>query len=117
MLKTLFAKFADMEGEHMETLSRRYHVAAPSPSLGFRTAQAALFAGIDNRPQDPANLLRIAIAFEERAVTFFSERGEQAPKDSPERELYKELAAEEREHVALLTTEYQRFASGKPGLM
>ena len=32
-------------------------------------------------------------------------------------ELYKELAAEEREHVALLTTEYDRWKIGKPGLL
>ena len=39
------------------------------------------------------------------------------PEGSPERQLYKELAAEEREHVALLTTELERWKAGKPGLM
>jgi rubrerythrin len=34
-----------------------------------------------------------------------------------ERELYKELAAEEREHVDILATEFNRFKAGKPGLL
>ncbi|HET7752556.1 MAG TPA: NADPH-dependent glutamate synthase [Anaeromyxobacteraceae bacterium] len=117
MLQELFAKFAAMEGEHMATLSRRYHAEVPVPSSEFRTERAAVYAGIPNRPEDPANLFRIAIAFEERAVKFFSERGEQCPAGSVERELYRELAAEEREHVALLTTELERWKAGKPGLL
>jgi rubrerythrin len=76
-----------------------------------------VYAGIDNNPQDPANLFRIAIAFEQRAVRFFSEKGAEAAEGSPERQLYKELAAEEREHVDLLTTEYNRYKAGKPGML
>ena len=34
-----------------------------------------------------------------------------------ERELYRELAAEEQEHVDLLTTELERFKAGKGGLL
>jgi rubrerythrin len=62
-------------------------------------------------------LFRIAIAFEERAVKFFAEHGAHAPEGTMERDLYKELAAEEREHVALLTTEYERWKAGKAGLL
>jgi rubrerythrin len=117
MLKELFGKFAEMEKEHMATLSRRYHADVKQAGEGFRTERAAVYAGIDNNPQDPANLFRIAIAFEQRAVKFFSEKGAQAAEGSPERQLYKELAAEEREHVDLLTTEYNRFKAGKPGML
>jgi glutamate synthase (NADPH) small chain len=117
MLRDLFGKLAEMEGEHLDTLSRRYHAEVPEASEGFRVDRAAIYAGLENRPEDPANLIRIAIAFEERAVRFFSERGEQAPESSVERQLYKELAAEEREHAALLTTEYERWKVGKPGLL
>ncbi|HTN52305.1 MAG TPA: NADPH-dependent glutamate synthase [Anaeromyxobacter sp.] len=117
VLKALFAKFAGMEREHMETLSRRYHADVPAPSDSFKVDRAAVYAGIPNRPEDPANLFRIAIAFEQRAVKFFTERTEQTPAGSAERQLYKELAAEEREHVELLTTEYERWKAGKPGLM
>jgi hypothetical protein len=34
-----------------------------------------------------------------------------------ERQLYKELAAEEAEHVAILTTEFERWKQGKPGML
>ncbi len=117
MLKDLFSRFAAMEQEHMETLSRRYHAALPTPSADFQIDRAAIFAGVDRKPEDPANLFRIAIAFEQRAVDFFSREGERAPEGSVERELYRELAAEEREHVELLTTEFRRWEAGKAGLL
>jgi homotetrameric NADPH-dependent glutamate synthase len=117
ILKELFAKFSGMEKEHMATLSRRYHAEVPVPSQDFKVDRAAVYAGIPNKPEDPANLFRIAIAFEKRAVKFFEERVASTAEGSVERELYKELAAEEREHVDVLTTEYERWAKGKPGLL
>ncbi len=117
LLQELFGKFAEMEKEHMATLSRRYHAEVPKPAGGFKVDRAAVYAGIPNRPEDPANLFRIAIAFEQRAVKFFTERGTQCAEGSPERQLYKELAAEEKEHVDLLATEFERFKLGKPGLL
>lgn len=116
-LRDLFGRLAAMEQEHMETLSRRYHAELPKPAADLQIDRAAIFAGVERKPEDPANLFRIAIAFEERAVKFFSEQGAQAAEGSVERGLYKELAAEEREHVALLTTEYQRWKAGKAGLL
>ena len=116
-LRTLFGKFAEMEKEHMQTLSGRYHVDVSEASEGFKTERAAVYAGIPNDPQDPANLFRIAIAFEQRAVKYFSEKGASCAPGSMEQQLYKELAAEEREHVDILTTEYNRFKAGKPGLL
>ncbi len=116
LLRDLFGRMAEMEKEHMATLSRRYHAQVPAPGE-FKVDRAAVYAGIPNRPEDPANLFRIAIAFEERAVKFFTERGEAAAAGSPEKELYRELAAEEKEHVALLTTELERWKQGKPGLI
>ena len=107
---------AEMEKEHMATLSRRYHAQVPAPG-DFKVDRAAVYAGIPNKPEDPANLFRIAIAFEERAVKFFSERGAACAEGSPEKQLYKELAAEEREHVDLLTTELERWKAGKAGLI
>ena len=101
----------------METLSKRYHADLPQPAEDFQIDHAAIFAGVVRKPEDPANLFRIAIAFEERAVTFFSKQGANSPEGSVERGLYQELAAEEREHVALLTTEYERWKAGKAGLL
>jgi rubrerythrin len=116
-LRELFGRFAEMEEEHMETLSKRYHVDIPAPAADFQLDRAAIFAGVDRKPEDPANLFRIAIAFEQRAVDFFAAESEKAPAGSIERELYRELAAEEREHVALLTTEFQRWQAGKAGIL
>jgi rubrerythrin len=116
-MRDLFGQFAEMEKEHMDTLARRYHAMVPAPSAAFSVERAAIFAGLETRPEDPGDLFRIAIAFEERAVQFFTERSDLADADSAERQLYRELAAEEREHVALLTTEYARWREGKPGLL
>jgi rubrerythrin len=117
VLRELFGRFAAMEQEHMHTLAKRYHATLPQAAEDFQLDRAAIFAGVDRRPEDPANLFRIAIAFEERAVEFFAGEGERAPEGSVERELYRELAAEEREHVQLLTTEYRRWQSGKAGIL
>jgi glutamate synthase (NADPH) small chain len=116
-LKELFTRFAAMEHEHMETLSRRYHTQVPAPSDRFRLDLAAIQTGLDPRPEDPASLFATAIAFEQRAVAFFTERAERAAAGSAENQLYKELAAEEREHVAVLSTEYDRWKQGKAGLL
>jgi len=116
-LRDLFGRLAEMEQEHMATLSRRYHAELPPPAGDFQIDRAAIFAGVDRHPEDPANLFRIAIAFEQRAAKFFAERGAQAAEGSAERALYKELAAEEREHVEILTTEYGRWQSGRAGLL
>lgn len=116
-MRALFARLAVMEGEHMETLSRRYHVDVPEPSPAFRIELAAIFASVESRPQDPANLFLIAMALEQKAAAFFAERAGRAPDGSVERRLYQELAAEEREHAALLATEYKRWRAGKPGLL
>jgi glutamate synthase (NADPH) small chain len=118
VLKELFSKFAGMEKEHMDTLAKRYHIEIPAPSDAFKIERAAIYTGVgEGSPDDPDNLFRIAIAFEERAVKFFSERGKKTAKGSMESELYKELAAEEREHVEILSTEYERWKEGKAGLL
>jgi glutamate synthase (NADPH) small chain len=116
VLRELFARFAAMEQEHMDILSKRYHATLPA-AADFQLDRAAIFSGVDRKPEDPANLFRIAIAFEQRAVDFFSREGDRAPDGSVERELYGELAAEEREHVALLTTEFRRWETGKAGIL
>lgn len=114
-LQDLFGKFAAMEAEHLATLARRYHITASVPPSDFPVVRAAIYAGVENHPEDPINLFRIACAFEERAVQFFTERVATAPANAAR--LYRELAAEEREHVALLNTELERYRQGKPGVL
>lgn len=114
-LKHLFGRFALMEGEHMETLSRRYHLEIPLSAPDFRIEVAAIFAGVEARPQDPANLFRIAIGLEHRAAEFFAQRAAGAVAGSDEHRLYAELAAEESEHADLLAAEFERWRDGTPG--
>jgi glutamate synthase (NADPH) small chain len=116
-LRELFGRLAEMEDEHMQTLTKRYHADLPPPAADFQIDRTAIFTGVERDPEDPANLFRIAIAFEERAMKFFDDKGAQAPEGSVEKDLYRELAAEEREHMELLTTEYFRWKSGKAGLL
>jgi homotetrameric NADPH-dependent glutamate synthase len=115
-MRELFGRFEAMEQEHMATLSRRYHVDVPAPGA-FPVERAAIYTGTPSKPEDPENLFRLAIAFEQRAVSYFRDRIAATPPASPERKLYMELAAEEEEHVALLTTERERWRSGKKGLL
>jgi rubrerythrin len=116
-LKELFVRFSLMEHEHMQTLERRYHVAPAVPAGDFRVDLAAIQAGVEGSIDDPRTLFRAAIAFEKRAVAFFGERAREVPEGSPEQQLYRELAAEEVEHVALLETEFRRWSAGKAGLI
>lgn len=116
-LKALFGKLAEMEDEHMDTLARRYKTDIPAPAPSSSVERAAIFAGIESQPDDPVNLLRIAVACEKRAASFFEEKSQGALEDSVEHQLYRELAAEEREHAELLTTELERLEAGKAGLL
>jgi len=115
-LQELFGRFAVMEGVHMETLARRYHVDVPESPQAFSVELAAIFAGVENRPRDPENLFRIATGWERRAADFFAERAASAAPDSSEQALYRELAAEEAEHAQWLTTAHARWRSGEGDL-
>lgn len=115
-LRALFRRFAVMEGEHMETLARRYHVDVPDPPALFQLETVGYFAGVDSRIDEPADLLRIAIGFEKRAAEFFAERALAADEGSAEQRLYDELAAEEREHSQILAAELARWHQDRPGL-
>jgi rubrerythrin len=117
VLQDLFGRFASMEQQHMQTLQRRYHTQIPVASAEFRLETAAIFAGVPVRPADPVNLFRIAINMEQRAARFFEQCAQAASAASPQRQLYRELAAEESEHAALLATEYARWKQGQPGLL
>jgi rubrerythrin len=59
----------------------------------------------------------MAIAFEQRAAAYYAERMGATPAGSAEGRLYQELAAEEQEHVALLTTELERWRQGRRGIL
>jgi rubrerythrin len=114
-LRTLFAGLAAMESEHLATLVERYHVSAPEPSSsGLRPAFER--AAREPRPDDPFDLLELAISLERQAEAYFRENERKAA-NSVVAELYRELAAEEAEHVDILTTELDARRSGRTGLL
>lgn len=116
-LRELFARFAAMEREHMDTLSGRYHVDLAPVFDAHAVEHAVVFAGVDRRVGDAEDLFRVAIDMEERAAAFFEATAASAAPGSAAQRLYRELTAEEREHAALLRTEQTRWRDGKPGLI
>jgi glutamate synthase (NADPH) small chain len=113
-LKELFTSLAAMERGHMETLSRRYHVPEPETAApGLSTARVAVFVGAELPAGQGEDLLKLAVHLEKRARQFFLEKGREFPPGSAEWKLYRELEAEEREHIDLLTTALVRYGAGK----
>jgi hypothetical protein len=103
-----------MEREHIDTLVRRYHLSPPDDANGD-LHPGALQAGAQRVPTDPLDLLELALTLEQRAEAFFVAHGDDAAPAA--RELYRELAAEEGEHIALLTTELAALRSNRRGLL
>ncbi len=112
-LRHLFEELAEMEREHLATLVRRYHVDPPEVgSAGFR--DASRLSGTE-LPSDPEGVLELALEMERRAEQFFRSGADLAPSGAAD--LYRELAAEEAEHVALIATELQALRDGRGGLL
>jgi rubrerythrin len=117
-LRELFHKLAAMEEEHMRILERRYHIEAPqAEGEGPSVAQVAVYADVELPKDDGVALLTLAVKLEKRARDFFNEQLDKFERDSGPWLLYRELAAEEQEHVELLDTELRRYRQGKPGLL
>lgn len=104
-VRTLFASLSEMEREHLEHLAQKYHAhlevdpnLRPHPKI-----RQILLEGIETVPTQErlVVLYERAIEMERRARAFFLTQVE-ALEEGVEREIYRELAAEEDEHIALL---------------
>jgi rubrerythrin len=104
-VRALFKSLSDMELEHLDHLAQKYHAhiemnpnLTPHPKI-----RQILLEGIETVPaQDRlVALYGRAIEMERRARAFFLTQVE-ALGEGVEREIYRELAAEEDEHIALL---------------
>jgi rubrerythrin len=113
-LLDMFERLAKMEREHIETLVRRYHLDPPADSDG-NLHPGMLQAGVSRDPDDPLDLVEMAITLERRAEEFFRTRI--ATASVAARPLYEELAAEEQEHIDLLTTELAALRDSRRGLL
>jgi glutamate synthase (NADPH/NADH) small chain len=116
-VRELFARLAEMERGHLTTLERRYHVKAPEVGGELTPTQVAIYAEAEPPTQDAHALLRLAVTLERRARDFFAAEGARLTPGSTEQRLYKELQAEEQEHLDLLSTELRRLIEGRPGLL
>ena len=120
VLRDLFGRLAEMERDHLATLTRRYHVATDDLGdavTGHAVHRASRHLGHHDVPADPEGLLRVAIELEERARDLFV-RAAPTDDDHPAAaRLYRELAAEEGEHVALLGSELSAWLAGRPSLL
>jgi glutamate synthase (NADPH/NADH) small chain len=103
-----------MEDEHLALLRRRYHLGAEEPAEPA-PEQLAVYAGVDPDVGSTEALLELALTLERRARDFFAGHVREHADGSPAWKLYRELEAEEYEHVAILETELERLRAGRPG--
>ena len=106
------------EAEHFRELSDKYHldlderVLEPTAEVDAKI-ESELFAGIDLHVSDPLrSIYEKALELERRTHRFFAGRAAALP-DGPEREVCRELAAEEEEHIALIETELHHLPAAE----
>ncbi len=104
----------EREQEHIEELATKYHldldnaVFEPPPAVAD-ILEKELFSGVSIDESDSMKkIYEKALELERRSHSFFAERAAALP-EGREKEICRELAAEEEEHVALLETELQHF--------
>ena len=104
-VRALFASLSEMEHEHLENLADKYHahLEADSGQTAPPRIRQIILEGIEEVPAGDrlVTLYERAIEMERRARAFFLKQVE-ALEEGLEREIYRELAAEEDEHIALL---------------
>ena len=104
-VRALFTSLSEMEREHLDTLAQKYHahLAERPESVPHPNIRQIILEGIETLPETERLLALYgrAIEMERRARAFFLQQVEALP-GGLEREIYRELAAEEDEHIALL---------------
>jgi len=113
VLQELYLK----EKDHLSELEDKYHVHLDAdlrelPADREKLVAQWIFAGIDfaGDKEQALALYDKAIAMERRTRDYFKGRAA-AVAAGPQKEIYRELAAEEEDHVAILETERENFAS------
>ena len=114
-LRSVLDDLYHKEEEHLKTLEEKYHL---HPVLDLRQLPGEdedivfrfIFHGIDFKDME-GHILQVfdrAIAMEKRTRNRFLTHAETLPAGS-QKDLYKELAAEEEDHVAILETERENY--------
>jgi glutamate synthase (NADPH/NADH) small chain len=114
-VRTLFASLSEMERGHLEHLAEKYHahLETDSDQTAHPKIRQIILEGIEQVPARDRllTLYQRAIEMERRARTFFLQQVE-ALEEGLEREIYRELAAEEDEHIALLESGLAKTKNG-----
>ena len=104
-VRTLFASLSEMEREHLESLAEKYHAhfEGDYSQTAHPKIRQIILEGIEQVPARDRllTLYQRAIEMERRAKAFFLKQVD-GLEEGLEREIYRELAAEEDEHIALL---------------
>jgi rubrerythrin len=117
-LRAVLEQLYHMEEDHLAELEQKYHVHL-DPEIRRLPAQAEellsqwIFRGIDFR-DDGDHILAVynqAIAMEKRTRDHFRRQSD-ACQPGPQKEVYRELAAEEEEHISMLETERAQLLRG-----
>ena len=114
-LRAVLEELYHKEEDHLNELEQKYHIHLDPdlrelPETVGRSISEWIFKGIDfeNREEHVLAVYDKAIAMERRTRDDFRARSEAAP-PGPEKEIYRELAAEEEEHVSILEAELEQF--------
>jgi glutamate synthase (NADPH) small chain len=114
-LKAVLEELYSKEEDHLEELEMKYHLHL-DPGIKDLSDEKEkiifgfIFHGIDFKNAE-GHILQVydrAIAMERRTRNRFLTHANALP-PGPQREMYRELAAEEEDHVNLLETERQQF--------
>jgi rubrerythrin len=116
-LKAIFEQLYQHEVDHLHTLQDRYHTHLNEEVLNLRPDADTLlgdelFKGIDfaDAKLGPVGLYDKAIEMERRTRDYFKDLAKGLPPGKV-KDVCKELAAEEEEHVAMLETEREQFVA------
>ena len=120
--RAVLERLYESELDHLHELEEKYHAHLDREVVELSADKEHLlanwlFQGIRvDAESGLADLYRAALEMERRTRDHFKGLAEQLPAGL-EKELCQELAAEEEEHVALLTTEREQWAKGRRGVL
>jgi glutamate synthase (NADPH) small chain len=114
-LREVLEELYHKEEDHIATLQEKYHIHYDPEMLNLsepreKIAFAFIFHGIDFKNAE-GHILQVydkAIAMERRTRNRFTAHANALP-PGPQKEIYRELAAEEEEHVSILEAEREQF--------
>ena len=118
-LKSVLESLYEKEQDHLNELEEKYHLhfshdLRQLPEKDEKIIFGFIFHGIDFKNAED-HILQVyskAIAMERRTRNRFMTHANALP-PGPQKELYRELAAEEEDHVSILETEREQFLKKK----